>query len=204
MEELCFYGYEFLSSFIPFLIVFIIFIYLSKKKGLSISKTSCVVMGIFMIYIICVYHVTGTGTLYDMLRLKIQLDSINLIPFSNEIDLIGYFLNIVLFIPLGFLVQLICKDMNKLKNIFGIGLGFSLLIELSQLLNYRATDIDDLILNTIGAIVGFALYKIFNKCTKSKYQLNEIPVTIIIVSILASFLGQFLLFNGLGLANLLY
>ena len=37
----------------------------------------------------------------------------------------------------------------------------SLLVEVSQLLNNRRTDIDDFILNTAGTIVGFILYKLF-------------------------------------------
>ncbi|HBT95229.1 MAG TPA: hypothetical protein DEB24_03600 [Coriobacteriia bacterium] len=39
-------------------------------------------------------------------------------------------------------------------------IGLSLLIELSQLLNNRLTDIDDLIINTVGALIGFLLCRI--------------------------------------------
>ncbi len=207
MKELLFYGYEFLSEFIPFLIVLAVFIYSRKKKGLDISKSSCVMLVIFSIYIIGVYHFTSTGTLYNGLiyQLEMRKDLINLIPFSSDIDFIGYFLNAVLFVPLGILVPLIYKKMDKLKYIFGTGLGFSMLIEISQLLNNRRTDIDDLILNTVGAIIGFALYKIFNKYTYSKYQLNDkIPMVIMVVSILVIFIGRFMFFNEMGIARLLY
>ena len=207
MKELLFYGYEFLSEFIPFLIVLAVFIYSRKKKGLDISKSSCVMLVIFSIYIIGVYHFTSTGTLYNGLiyQLEMRKDLINLIPFSSDIDFIGYFLNAVLFVPLGILVPLIYTKMDKLKYIFGTGLGFSMLIEISQLLNNRRTDIDDLILNTVGAIIGFALYKIFNKYTYSKYQLNDkIPMVIMVVSILVIFIGRFMFFNEMGIARLLY
>ena len=40
------------------------------------------------------------------------------------------------------------------------GIPFSLAIELNQLLNNRITDIDDLFTNTLGAIVGYVLYKV--------------------------------------------
>ena len=202
MKELLFYGYEFLSEFIPFLIVLAVFIYSRKKKGLDISKSSCVMLVIFSIYIIGVYHFTSTGSLYNV---EMRKDLINLIPFSSDIDFIGYFLNAVLFVPLGILVPLIYIKMDKLKYIFGTGLGFSMLIEISQLLNNRRTDIDDLILNTVGAIIGFALYKIFNKYTYSKYQLNDkIPMVIMVVSILVIFIGRFIFFNEMGIARLLY
>ena len=161
---------------------------------------------VFSIYIIGVYHFTSAGTFYNGLtyQLKILKDKINFIPFSKDIDFIAYFLNIVLFLPLGFLVPLILKKINKLKYILGIGLGFSMIIEVSQLLNNRRTDIDDLILNTIGAIVGFILYRIFDKCTNSKYQLNKIPISLMITSILVSFIGRFLFFYEMGLARVLY
>lgn len=202
-----FFAYEFVSGFIPFLIVLAVFTYSRKKKGLSISKISCVMLVIFSIYIINVYHLTSVGTIYNVLtyKLEIRKDLINLIPFSNDIYFIGYLLNVVLFIPLGILAPLIFKKMDKLKYIFGAGLGFSMFIELSQLLNNRSTDIDDLILNTVGAIIGFALYKIFDKCTNSKYDLNDkIPMVIMIISILVMFIGRFLFFNQMGLARLLY
>ena len=37
--------------------------------------------------------------------------------------------------------------------------SFSLAIELNQLLNNRITDIDDLFTNTLGAIIGYLLYR---------------------------------------------
>lgn len=207
MEDLYFYGYEFLSAFIPFLIVLALFIYFRKKKGIDISKIYCTMLVIFSIYIISVYHFTGAGTIYNGLtyQLEVRKDLLNLVPFSSNIDFIGYFLNVVLFVPLGILSPLIYKKMDKLRYILGTGLGFSILIELSQLLNNRRTDIDDLILNTVGAIIGFILYKKFNKYTDSKYQLNDkIPMVIMIISILVMFMGRFLFFNEMGFARLLY
>lgn len=207
MEDLYFYGYEFLSAFIPFLIVLAVFIYSRKKKGIDISKIYCTMLVIFSIYIISVYHFTGAGTIYNGLtyQLEVRKDLLNLVPFSSNIDFIGYFLNVVLFVPLGILSPLIYKKMDKLRYILGTGLGFSILIELSQLLNNRRTDIDDLILNTVGAIIGFILYKKFDKYTDSKYQLNDkIPMVIMIISILVMFMGRFLFFNEMGFARLLY
>lgn len=35
---------------------------------------------------------------------------------------------------------------------------FSLIIEISQLFNFRTTDINDLMMNTLGTAVGYGLY----------------------------------------------
>ena len=44
--------------------------------------------------------------------------------------------------------------------------SFSLAIELNQLLNNRITDIDDVFTNTLGAIVGYVIYRVLFKMFK--------------------------------------
>ena len=51
----------------------------------------------------------------------------------------------------------------KDKNIILIGFVISLFIEFCQLFISRGTDIDDLILNTLGTIVGLLIYKLLSK-----------------------------------------
>lgn len=77
---------------------------------------------------------------------------------SLLINLIG---NIVLFVPVGFCCMLLWP-MSKTKAIL-CGLGISLCIEICQLFLARGTDIDDLILNTLGAVIGVLLYTLLNK-----------------------------------------
>lgn len=76
--------------------------------------------------------------------------------------------NIILFIPLGFFLPILWKNRASLKKLLPIGFGVSLAIELTQLIislilgyGYKITDVDDLILNTLGFILGFGLYKAF-------------------------------------------
>ncbi len=203
MDILLFYGYEFLSAFLPFMIVLFI---LDRKRNVSISKTSYMILLIFSVYIIAVYHFTGAGTLQELhtFQLKINRFELNLIPFSNEIDIIGYLLNILLLIPFGILVPFLWGKMNNFCYIAETGLLFSFFIECSQLLNNRSTDIDDLIMNTIGAVIGLMFYRIFDKLTKSNYQRKDIPAFLLAVSILIPLLGRFLFFNEMGLAHSLY
>ncbi|PEN41753.1 hypothetical protein CN630_30500, partial [Bacillus wiedmannii] len=52
---------------------------------------------------------------------------------------------------------------GKMKNTIYAGFFFSLAIELSQLLNSRITDIDDVFTNTLGAIIGYVLYRVLFK-----------------------------------------
>ena len=68
--------------------------------------------------------------------------------------------NIILFIPLGIFLSLFPK--YSLKRITAVAFLCSLSIELIQLIcrqfgNYRTVDIDDIILNTTGALLGFII-----------------------------------------------
>jgi glycopeptide antibiotics resistance protein len=206
MDRIFFLGYEFLATFIPFIIAFLIFANIYKHKGIRILKIHSVLTFVFAIYVVAVFHFTGTGTLYDALlyQLEMKQGQINFIPFINEIDVVAYLQNILLFIPFGFLIPLIWRQMGKVKNILLSGFSFSLLIEISQLLNNRRTDIDDLILNTLGAVLGYAVCKLIcsmlNKTDNSDSYYKFEPFIYIGVM----FIGRFLLFNEFGMAKLLY
>ncbi|HJA93291.1 MAG TPA: VanZ family protein [Candidatus Eisenbergiella merdipullorum] len=70
-------------------------------------------------------------------------------------------MNIIMCVPLVFLVPLIWKGYRRTGRTVLLGAGFSLLIELSQMITARAADIDDLIANTSGAFLGYIAWKIF-------------------------------------------
>ncbi len=206
MDEIIFLGYEALAALLPFLIVFILFRNAQKQKGVSYSRYHFIAMIVFAVYVVGVYHFTGAGTIYDglMYQLELRQDKINIIPFSNNIDITAYLLNVLLFIPLGLLVPIIWQKINKLTHVIGTGFFFTLFIEISQLLNNRRTDIDDILLNVLGAIIGFGFFKLFDRITKSKFQVND-PVSVgLPICIVVVFIGRCLLYNEIGLAKLLY
>jgi glycopeptide antibiotics resistance protein len=85
--------------------------------------------------------------------------------------------NILLFIPLGFLVPKLWDYFKHLKNVFLLGLGVSITIEFLQLLESllggwgRVTDIDDVICNVIGVVLGYYIYK-WILFLSEKYQIK--------------------------------
>ena len=107
--------------------------------------------------------------LYDMLtRVDINnLSGVNIVPFK-EILRYGvksksfYYLvvgNIAVFVPFGFMVASYAKPKRIWSNLF-VGLVVSATIEYVQLNIGRCFDIDDIILNTLGCMLGFVIYKI--------------------------------------------
>lgn len=75
--------------------------------------------------------------------------------------------NILLFVPFGFLFPLAVEQMKKTKRatsfvlIVGMSMLLSIFIEINQFLfTYRVADIDDVILNTTGGLVGAICYRL--------------------------------------------
>ena len=206
MNLLFLYAYEFLVMFIPFIIVFGIFSRYYRVKDAGIPKTALGLIVIFALYIMGVYHFTGSGTIreYILHGFRINRFMVNLIPFSREIDVNAYVLNVILFVPLGFLIPVVWEKGRRFWYIFRTGIGLSLIIEASQLLNNRSFDVDDLILNTVGGIIGFLVFMIVNKCTKSKIEMKNVPVSFLVICVLIPFAARFFLYNEMGFANIIY
>ena len=68
--------------------------------------------------------------------------------------------NLVMLLPLGIYIPLLFPGLSGFFRVFIICLFVSVSIELMQLItSVRSTDIDDVILNTSGAVVGYIVYK---------------------------------------------
>ncbi|KEI74937.1 teicoplanin resistance protein VanZ [Clostridium botulinum B2 128] len=205
MDNLLFIGYAFLTAFVPFIVTFLIFNNMNKRKGILTSRIHCGITIAFAIYIISVFYFTGTGTLYDILHYRFEITKkLNFMPFSNEIDIVAYLQNILLFIPFGILLPFLWKKYDKVLYILVSGFSFSMFIEVTQLLNNRSTDIDDLILNTIGGLIGYGIYKMFVCVIKSEPESCDCCKWEPFIYIVVMFMGRFLLFNEFGFAKLLY
>jgi glycopeptide antibiotics resistance protein len=92
-------------------------------------------------------------------------ESVNLIPLirlTSE-DLKTSLLNILLFIPFGFGLPFITN--LRIKKVIIIGAILSISIELLQLITgiighitFRISDINDVLFNTIGVVIGYILF----------------------------------------------
>ncbi|WP_394920638.1 VanZ family protein [uncultured Robinsoniella sp.] len=206
MNEIILKLYEFLTVLAPLMIFCIIRYKGYIQKGIDGTKRHFVLVFLFACYIFAVFYLTGAGTLFDltMYGIEVRAGEVNLLPFSRDIDLTGYVLNILLFVPLGFLLPVIWPRSGKLTYMVLFGFCFSLVIEISQLCNHRRTDVDDLIMNTIGAVIGYLLYVILNKIMKWKPKRNDYFKYEPVLYISVMFVGRFLLFNEFGLVKILY
>lgn len=99
---------------------------------------------------------------------------VNLVPFVHitEYDakreaLINIIGNVFLFIPSGIILPAVYKKLDSFRKAVLAGAGISLLIETVQLLLPNSvTDIDDLILNVFGVIIGCAVFSLVKALIK--------------------------------------
>ena len=67
--------------------------------------------------------------------------------------------NAAMFIPSGIVLPIAYRQLNSFPRVVAAGAFISLCIEVIQLpFPSRASDIDDLIMNTLGVIVGYGIY----------------------------------------------
>ena len=98
---------------------------------------------------------------------------INLVPIVHLFDVYdGWLINIIgnvtMFIPVGLVWPFCFKKLDTLGKTILAGAGFSLFIEITQLPFFdRCSDVDDLILNTTGILIGALIYfgiKLLKNC----------------------------------------
>lgn len=173
--------FPYMIGIIPvFIVIRMIFYKINKKSKVNLKRE--VLMLVFFMFLIGLYSQAITGNFSIK---NINLNKINIIPFKIFIDtykevfinentnyfIISFLGNIIMFIPIGLLIPVIWK--LKDKTIILIGFLISLSIEISQIFLNRGTDIDDLIFNTLGIIIGLVIYKIISK-GKRKYDNKRI------------------------------
>ncbi|MBE6016443.1 MAG: VanZ family protein [Lachnospiraceae bacterium] len=91
---------------------------------------------------------------------------INIVPFvhlfqyGNTRDIIWNVVgNTAMFIPSGIVLPVVYKKLNNFGKVVAAGAFISFCIEILQLpFASRASDIDDLIMNTLGVVIGYGIY----------------------------------------------
>ncbi len=90
------------------------------------------------------------------------------IPIKN---LLG---NFVLFLPMGIFLPILFKRLSIFKKYIITIILVLLLIEIIQaIIRLGSFDIDDLLLNLLGAILGFSIYKLLVQLKIIRYDSNK-------------------------------
>ncbi|MFD0050935.1 VanZ family protein [Actinomycetes bacterium NPDC127524] len=88
--------------------------------------------------------------------------------------------NVLMFVPLGILAPMLWQKFRRLKSILLLGVLMSIGIEFLQFFELlvssemgRTVDIDDVICNTAGAILGYVLYRLIT-AVANKYRIKSL------------------------------
>lgn len=129
---------------------------------------------VFTIYLAAVFAATGMPTV-DNCIFRPRFNLIPVIDCVHEplLYLQNTLLNILLFVPFGFFVPLLWRQLRTLKQTALCGLAFSLFIETAQMFSGRLTDVDDLLTNMGGAVIGFFLAQLAYQKIAVTFDLHE-------------------------------
>ncbi|HAB66842.1 MAG TPA: hypothetical protein DCE23_05695 [Firmicutes bacterium] len=154
--------YNAINNIWPMLTLFVIIMVVLRLTRVFINNDHFVFYKefynlLFIIYVILLYHL--------LLSTENATSGMNLIPFREmtryNIGSTAFYYNvignIVLFIPFGYFVSDYLKA-KKINHILIVSIIISLTAELIQYKIGRAFDIDDIMLNVVGSIIGFMFY----------------------------------------------
>jgi len=170
-------------------------LYLKKIKQEFILYKEIINLG-FIIYMMLLFRIV---TFQD-----VNYSDFNIIPFKEMFryefgsklfikNVVG---NMIMFVPYGFFISYILKE-RKPWNIILLSIFASCTIEITQYRIGRVFDIDDILLNLIGGVLGYICYIVILKLrlllpnSLQKISVYNIIVLLIVVFILLYLMGVF-------------
>lgn len=155
-----------------------------QKSFFQIATQASFYVYIFMVLTLTGYFIlfreVSTNNWWDRMMIRVdRKDHVNFELFKMfriyklfSKQIIG---NFIMLLPLGIFLPLLYKKISKFWVVFMTNLLISTLIELLQLItSFRSADVDDIFLNTLGACVGFVIYKIVTYLFTSASQRTSV------------------------------
>ncbi|WP_324825225.1 VanZ family protein [Sinanaerobacter sp. ZZT-01] len=149
--------------------------FLMRKKLSPLRRTANF---LFLSWVIVVLYVTVFGnivwgvTVFRPGNIPANINLISTITewSKNSGRIVEQLLeNIIMFMPIGFLMPMVVKKARKIGSAFCSILLLTSFIEVSQyLLGTRAADIADILMNTLGGIIGYVVFRGCNYVLKNK------------------------------------
>ena len=136
-----------------------LFLILNTVRFRNVRRTALYVL--FVIYLAGIYAVVGLPNV-TYIRFDLNLNIVPILPMLSALR--DSLLNVLLFVPMGFFLTLLWKFFRSPSRTVLFGFFLSLSIEILQIFTFRATDVNDLITNTLGTFFGWLLARLVTKC----------------------------------------
>lgn len=168
-----------------------------KWSGLPFKRDRELVLTVFFLYAVAIGSQTiipdwsisidyETGKRFIDVHMR-EFKSYNYVPFStigmyfvgvggaeSQWSLISFYNlagNVILFMPIGVFIPLLWSRWFTWKRMTAVALIVPFFIEFIQYFIGRSADVDDLILNTVGILCGYGLYKLFRLSTTKRMRM---------------------------------
>lgn len=181
---------------IPMLIIFIVVITTVRISYIRTTNEKVVIHNeilnlLFIIYVLLLFELlTGTENSLGSGINYIPFKEIMRYKFGSKMFIYNVFGNILIFIPFGYFISRYIKP-KKVWPIIMDALITSITVEIVQLKIGRSFDIDDAMLNILGAILGYfvyialdAIYKHLPKIFQKDFIYDVISLIILVMFIL--------------------
>lgn len=160
--------------------------YIIKKNDKFVFYKELLMLS-FIIYILCLFQVV---TFTD----DVTWSTNNFIPFkeilrysiTSRLFLKNVIGNMLMFLPFGFFISYYLENKKPYLTIF-LTLIASIAIEIVQLSIGRVFDVDDIILNLCGGLLGYGIYYLMYKVSekipsifKTEWFLNGLSIIILL------------------------
>jgi glycopeptide antibiotics resistance protein len=134
---------------------------LKNKQKLVIGNE--IMMLTFIVYILCLFQIVTSQDVSGVHGVNLTIfKELTRYQFGSRLFIRNIVGNILMFIPFGFFTSYYLK-LDKKRYIFYLALIVSIVIELIQLKIGRAFDVDDIILNMVGSLLGYFVYRLMDK-----------------------------------------
>ncbi|MDR0848372.1 MAG: VanZ family protein [Propionibacteriaceae bacterium] len=139
-----------------------------KTKGKKYTIKHEVIPLLFVMYIAGILALTfyrpplWNGADVNLIPFKTIIEYFTTSSGAARLNLIG---NVVFFAPFGLFVPALFEKLRRFLPMLAVSVGIPLIIEIAQFVFGRSADVDDVILNALGILAGYAAYRIFRKRT---------------------------------------
>ena len=136
--------------------------YLIKNKQKFVISNEMMMLT-FIVYILCLFQIVTSQDVSSVHGINVTLfKELTRYQIGTRLFYRNIIGNILMFVPFGFFTSYYLK-LEKKRVIFYLTLIVAAVIELIQLKIGRAFDVDDIILNMVGSILGYLLYRLVAK-----------------------------------------
>ena len=177
----------------PMLLLFIIVIVTIRVIYVIINKKKFVLykdlfLLMFILYMFLLFELVTSTDFESYSNNFIPFKEIMRYKYTSKLFYKNVLGNVLLFVPFGYFVNKVLKNKKIIVGIF-VTLVTSLSIELIQMNIGRSFDIDDIMLNLVGGILGYLIYKFLDyikeklpNCLRKTWIYNVLWILILLFS----------------------